>query len=157
MENLPGTEVPPRGASHAWLSVPLLETLCWLAEIGHASAVRSILEYPLKHCPTILMLGIVQVKVGLAYFLVFSVHFRRGHLAFTNNAYLQTTWNLIQHEILASLFPVYLGVVNSGAIFHQLWILNSEMVIRGLLEVHSKDPSSVAKILDIFQEMQVVL
>ena len=68
---------------------------------------------------------------------------------------LQTTWNLIQHEILASLFPVYLGVLNSGAIFHQLWILNSEMVIRCLLEVHSKDPTSVAKILDICQEMQV--
>ena len=67
MENLPGTEVLPRGASHAWLSVPLLETLCWLAEIGHASAIRSILEYPLKHCPNILLLGIIQVKVSVAY------------------------------------------------------------------------------------------
>ena len=156
MENLPGTEVLPRGANHAWLSVPLLETLCWLAEIGHASAIRSILEYPLKHCPNILLLGIIQVKVSVAYAWFLLQHLKNPLLLLTLPV-LQTTWNLIQHEILSSLFPVYLGVLNSGAMFRQLWLLNSEMVTRGLLEVHSKDSTSVAKILDICQEMQVGL
>lgn len=131
LESLFGTEMLPTSSTNqAWLSIPLLEVLCQLAEMGHVGAVRSMLEHPLKHCPEILLLGVIQVK---------------------------TTWNLIQHEILASLFSMYLGGgLNSGTIFHQLWRLNSAMVIRGFLEVHSKDPTSILKILDVCQELQVL-
>eukprot|EP00250_Pteridium_aquilinum_P021342 c25093_g1_i1 orf=270-7661(-) len=130
LESFLGNEILPSSTNQAWLSIPLLKVLCQLAEMGHAGAVRSMLEHPMKHCPDILLLGVVQVK---------------------------TTWNLIQYEILASLFPMYLGAgVSSNAIFRQLWRLNSVMVIRGFLEVHSKDPTSIPRILDVCQELQLL-
>ena len=52
-------------ANHAWLCLDLLDVLCQLAETGHASSVRSILEYPLKHCPELLLLGIFNINVLL--------------------------------------------------------------------------------------------
>ncbi|KAL7604392.1 hypothetical protein Lser_V15G14751 [Lactuca serriola] len=44
-------------ANHAWLCLDLLEVLCQLAERGLAKSVRLLLEYPLKHCPEVLLYG----------------------------------------------------------------------------------------------------
>lgn len=52
-------------ANHAWLCLDLLDVLCLLAERGHALAVRSMLEYPLKHCPEVLLLGMAHINVPL--------------------------------------------------------------------------------------------
>ncbi|KAI5070413.1 hypothetical protein GOP47_0014756 [Adiantum capillus-veneris] len=130
LENVLGSEILSSGTHQAWLSIPLLGVLCQLAEMGHAGAVRSMLELPMKHCPDILLVGVIQIK---------------------------TTWNLIQLEVLASLFPAYLGSgLKSITLFRQLWRLNSVMVIRGFLEVHSKDPTSIPRILDVCQELQLL-
>lgn len=51
--------------NHAWLCLDLLDVLCQLAEKGHASFVQSILDYPLKHCPEVLLLGIAHVNVQI--------------------------------------------------------------------------------------------
>jgi CCR4-NOT transcription complex subunit 1 len=56
-------------ANHAWLCIDLLDVLCQLAEKGHASVVWSILDYPLKHCPEILLLGIAHVNVQIYRFV----------------------------------------------------------------------------------------
>lgn len=53
----------PGHANHAWLCLDLVEVLCQLAERGHAGSVRSMLEYPLKHCPDILLLGMASINV----------------------------------------------------------------------------------------------
>jgi CCR4-NOT transcription complex subunit 1 len=37
--------------------------LCQLAELGYAKPVRSMLEYPLSHCPEVLLLGVSHIKV----------------------------------------------------------------------------------------------
>ncbi|MCO5612109.1 hypothetical protein L7F22_066371 [Adiantum nelumboides] len=130
LENLLGNEILSSSTYQAWWSIPLLGVLCQLAEMGHAGTVRSMLELPMKHCPDILLVGVIQIK---------------------------TTWSLIQLEVLASLFPVYLGPgLNSTTLFRQLWRLNSVMVIRGFLEVHSKDPTSIPRILDVCQELQLL-
>lgn len=50
---------------YVWLSLDLLEVLCQLAERGHANAVRSILEYPLKQYPEVLLLGMAHIKVQI--------------------------------------------------------------------------------------------
>lgn len=56
-----------RLGNHAWLSLELLEVLCLLAEKGHAGSVRSMLNYPIKHCPDILLLGMSQINVHFSY------------------------------------------------------------------------------------------
>lgn len=50
-------------ANHAWLCLDLLSVLCQLAERGHGSSVQSMLEYPLKHYPEILLLGLAHINV----------------------------------------------------------------------------------------------
>lgn len=52
-------------ANHAWLCLDLLDILCQLAERGHASTVRSMLEFPLQHCPEVLLLGMAHINVPL--------------------------------------------------------------------------------------------
>lgn len=56
-------------ANHAWLCLDLLDVLCKIAEKGHASIVRSILDYPLKHCPEVLLLGMAHINVQFHIFI----------------------------------------------------------------------------------------
>lgn len=65
-------------ANHAWMCLDLLDVLCQLAERGHGSFVLSMLEYPLKHCPEVLLLGMAHINVCLSYFIcvvVFKIFF----------------------------------------------------------------------------------
>lgn len=57
--------------NHAWLCLDLLDVLCQLAERGHSSSVRTMIEYPLEHCPEILLLGVSHVNVYLLFFCEF--------------------------------------------------------------------------------------
>lgn len=57
----------PGHANHAWLCLDLVEVLCQLAERGHAGSVRPMLEYPLKHCPEVLLLGMASINVLLSH------------------------------------------------------------------------------------------
>ncbi|KAL0397728.1 UNVERIFIED_CONTAM: CCR4-NOT transcription complex subunit [Sesamum calycinum] len=49
--------------NYAWSCRDLLEVLCQISERGHASAVRSLLEYPLTRCPEVLLLGMAHVNI----------------------------------------------------------------------------------------------
>lgn len=55
-------------ANQAWLCLDLLDILCQLAERGHACTVRSMLQYPLQHCPEILLIGMAYINVLHLYF-----------------------------------------------------------------------------------------
>lgn len=60
------------GPNRAWSCHDLLVVLCQLSEMGHASFVRSVLEFPLNHFPEVLLLGMAHVNVGdIRYNLVF--------------------------------------------------------------------------------------
>ncbi|RVW13643.1 CCR4-NOT transcription complex subunit 1 [Vitis vinifera] len=97
---LHGQELPHGQANQAWLSLDLLDVLCQLAERGHAGSVRLMLEFPLKHCPEILLLGIAQIN---------------------------TAYNLIQREVSSTVFPMIIGnVMGSGVILH-LWHSNPKL------------------------------
>ncbi|KAH0855728.1 hypothetical protein HID58_083989 [Brassica napus] len=51
-------------SNHAWRSLDLLDVLCQLAESGHAVSVRSLLQYPLAHCPRTLLLGMAHIELN---------------------------------------------------------------------------------------------
>ncbi|XP_057455962.1 uncharacterized protein LOC130747140 isoform X2 [Lotus japonicus] len=116
-------------ANHAWLCLDLLDVLCQLAEKGHASIVRSILDYPLKHCPDVLLLGM---------------------------AHINTTYNLFQREVSLAVFPMIVNsAVGSGMILH-LWHVNPNLVLRGLMDSQNSDVDSITKIVDICQELKIL-
>ncbi|GAU24430.1 hypothetical protein TSUD_391390 [Trifolium subterraneum] len=116
-------------ANHAWLCIDLLDVLCQLAEKGHASVVWSILDYPLKHCPEILLLGIAHVN---------------------------TTYNLFQREVSLIVFPMIVkSDVGSGMILH-LWHINPNLVLRGFMDSQNHDVDSIMRIVDICQELKIL-
>lgn len=45
-------------------SLNLSETLLRLAEAGHYDTVKSLFNFPLKHCPDVLLLALLQINVG---------------------------------------------------------------------------------------------
>jgi len=53
--------------NQAWSCLDLLDVLSQLAERGHASSVRLILEHPLSQCPDILLVGIAQINVSFLF------------------------------------------------------------------------------------------
>ncbi|KAG0608479.1 hypothetical protein M758_8G108900 [Ceratodon purpureus] len=120
---------PAASPNHAWLSLDLLEVLCDLAELGYLSSVRSLLEVPLQHCPELLIFGLAQIK---------------------------TDWNVIQAEMLPLLLPAYLASNATSSVVQELWLLNADLVMRTMVEMHAADPSTISRILDVCHELKVL-
>ncbi|KAG6747935.1 hypothetical protein POTOM_047826 [Populus tomentosa] len=116
-------------ANHAWLCLDLLDVLCQLAETGHASSVRSILEYPLKHCPELLLLGMFNIN---------------------------TAYSLLQYEVSFRVFPLILKSPACGGMMLYLWHLNPNLVLRGFVEAGNVESNIMTKILDVCQELKIL-
>ncbi|XP_022770231.1 CCR4-NOT transcription complex subunit 1-like isoform X3 [Durio zibethinus] len=115
--------------NHAWLCLDLLDVLCQLAERGRTSFVRSMLEYPLKHCPEVLLLGMAHVN---------------------------TVYNLLQHDVTSTVFPMIIKNAMGAGMILQLWHVNTSLVLRGFVEVHNTEPDSMIRILEICQELKIL-
>ncbi|KAJ4827650.1 hypothetical protein Tsubulata_008272 [Turnera subulata] len=116
-------------ANHAWLCLDLLDVLCHLAERGHASSVRLMLEYPLQNCPDILLLGMSHVN---------------------------TAYNLMQYEVSFHVFPMIIKSATGTGMVLYLWHVNPNLVVRGFVDALNMEPNSMAKILDICQELKIL-
>ncbi|XP_008796100.2 CCR4-NOT transcription complex subunit 1-like isoform X2 [Phoenix dactylifera] len=115
--------------NRAWLCLDLLEVLCQLAERGHVSSVRLMLEQPLAQCPEFLLVGV-------------------GHV--------NTAYNLLQYEVSSTVLPVILKDSTKNGIIHHLWCVNPNLVLRGFVDAHT-DPSNLLRILDICLELKILL
>ncbi|GAB4861940.1 hypothetical protein Ancab_037195 [Ancistrocladus abbreviatus] len=124
-----GLKMQLANSNHAWLCLDLLNVLCQLAERGHAAVVRSMLEYPLKHCPEVLLLGMAQIN---------------------------TAYNLLQYEVSSSVFPKVIGDSTRIKVILYLWNVNPPLVLRGFADVLNTDQDSVPRILDICQEIKIL-
>ncbi|KAK9292656.1 hypothetical protein L1049_020633 [Liquidambar formosana] len=116
-------------ANHAWLSLDVLEVLCQLAERGHVGSVRQMLEFPLKHCPEILLFGIAQIN---------------------------TAYNLLQCEVSSTVFPMIVGNTMGIDMILHLWRSNPKLVLRGLVDLIKTDQGNIVRILDICQELKIL-
>ncbi|KAM7476295.1 hypothetical protein LguiB_023538 [Lonicera macranthoides] len=116
-------------ANHAWLCLDLLEVLCQLAERGHATVVRSMLEYPLKHCPEVLILGIAQI----------------------NSAY-----NLLQYEVSYVVLPMVFKSAAANSIALHLWNVNPSILMRGFVDALTVDQDHITRVFDLCQELKIL-
>ncbi|KAA8539793.1 hypothetical protein F0562_026485 [Nyssa sinensis] len=128
-EALHDHEVPHGQGNHAWFSLDLLELLCQLAERGHAGSVRQILEFPLKYCPEVLLLGIAQIN---------------------------TAYNLLQCEVSSTVFPMITGNATRSGMILQLWHSNPKLVLRGFIDMIKTDEGNMVTILDTCQELKIL-
>ncbi|KAK8565927.1 hypothetical protein V6N12_059472 [Hibiscus sabdariffa] len=124
-----GNKLPLGNENHAWLCLDLLDVLCELAERGHISFVRSMLDYPLKHCPEVLLLGMAHVN---------------------------TTYNLLQHDVTSTVFPMMIKNSLGAGMILQLWNVNANLVLQGFVEVHNNEPDSMVRILEVCQESKIL-
>lgn len=129
IDGLHGDKLQLGHTNQAWMCLDLLDILCELAERGHARSVQSILDFPLKNWPELLLLG----------------------MAHTNTAY-----NLLQYEVSFSVFPLMLRNPLGSDLIFQLWHLNPNMVLRGFVDAQNSDPDSMIRIVDICQELKIL-
>ncbi|KAI3741197.1 hypothetical protein L1987_58865 [Smallanthus sonchifolius] len=115
--------------NHAWLCLDLLEVLCQLAEKGLAKSVRSLLEYPLKHCPELLLYGMAHVN---------------------------TSYNLLQHEVSLAVVPVILKDPSMGGVLLHLWHVNPPFLLRALSDALHVDSENITRVLDLCQELKII-
>ncbi|XP_026438629.1 CCR4-NOT transcription complex subunit 1-like [Papaver somniferum] len=124
-----GHKLATGNANQAWICLDLLDVLCQLSETGHAGSIRLMLDYPLKHCPEVLLLGLSQ----------------------TNTAY-----NLLQHEVLSAVFPMVVRNLSRAGVILHLWNINPNVVLRGLLDVQNFDSEGMIKTFDMCQELKIL-
>ncbi|CAN1849445.1 CCR4-NOT transcription complex subunit 1 [Linum perenne] len=129
MDAVNGHKLQAGCANHAWLCIDLVDVLCQLAERGHANYVRAMLDYPLKHCPEILLLGMSHVT---------------------------TAYNLLQYEVLFKVFPVLMKSSSGADMIMYLWHINPDLVVRGFVDVQNIDPDIMTKIVDLCQELKIL-
>lgn len=130
LEGLHAGKSPSGTPNMCWMCLDLYTTLAKLTEAGHSAAVRSILESPLKACPEILLLGAASVKSG---------------------------WGVLQTELVDALVGTYVAPhPNSIVVLQRLWPLNGECVLRAMAALHAKDPATVARSLDVCQELKIL-
>ncbi|XP_077245049.1 uncharacterized protein LOC143885003 isoform X2 [Tasmannia lanceolata] len=129
VDALHGDKLPRGNANQAWLCLDLLEVLCQLAERGHASSVRKMLEFPLKHCPDVLLVGM---------------------------AHINTAFNLLQYEVSSTVFPMIIGNATRRGIIHFLWHVSPSLVLRGFIAIHNTNPNIFSRIFDICRELKIL-
>ncbi|KAF5204452.1 Ccr4-not transcription complex subunit [Thalictrum thalictroides] len=115
--------------NQAWLCLDLLDVLCHLAERGHAGSVRSMLKYPLEHCPDVLLLGM---------------------------SHINTAFNLLRYEVTSTVLPVIVGNGSKSGLILHLWHANCSLVLRGFLDLHSNNPENLNKILSSCLELKIL-
>uniref|UniRef100_A0A5F9DS52 CCR4-NOT transcription complex subunit 1 n=1 Tax=Oryctolagus cuniculus TaxID=9986 RepID=A0A5F9DS52_RABIT len=78
-----------------WKSLDLIESLLRLAEVGQYEQVKQLFSFPIKHCPDMLVLALLQIN---------------------------TSWHTLRHELISTLMPIFLGNhPNSAIILHYAW------------------------------------
>lgn len=114
--------------NQAWYCLDLLEVLCRLADAGHIVSVRLMIEDPLGHCPELLLLGLGHVK---------------------------TEHNLLQKEVLSSVFSTVLKDTAKSNVVKYLWRVNPCLTLGGFVEAHS-DRKCLLRIADLCQQLQIL-
>ncbi|KAG0490342.1 hypothetical protein HPP92_007205 [Vanilla planifolia] len=117
-----------KDGNQAWSCLDLLEVLCELAERGHGSSVRKLLEQPISQCPEVLLAAI---------------------------SHINTTYNFLQSEVFSVLFPSILRDPMKTGLVHYIWRTNPHLVLRRFLDVY-KDMNCLFRILDICQELKIL-
>eukprot|EP01117_Protostelium_nocturnum_P004885 TRINITY_DN1770_c0_g1_i1.p1 TRINITY_DN1770_c0_g1~~TRINITY_DN1770_c0_g1_i1.p1 ORF type:complete len:1948 (-),score=339.96 TRINITY_DN1770_c0_g1_i1:159-6002(-) len=118
--------------NQAWTSLSLIETLLRLSVTENYSVIRSLFNYPIKHCPEILIMGIAQSKVP---------------------------WNNLANELTLLLLPsMLISNQHSNLIIRNLWANNVSQLFHGMVELYNKDQGNLPRILEIAsQDLPAIL
>ncbi|KAG8437274.1 hypothetical protein GDO86_008106 [Hymenochirus boettgeri] len=123
-----------------WKSLDLIESLLRLAEVGQYEQVKQLFAYPIKHCPDMLVLALLQIN---------------------------TSWHTLRHELISTLMPIFLGNhPNSAIILHYAWHGQGQspsirqLIMHAMAEWYMRgeqyDQARLSRILDVAQDLKAL-
>ncbi|XP_063970716.1 CCR4-NOT transcription complex subunit 1-like isoform X2 [Lytechinus pictus] len=122
-----------------WKSLELVEVLLKLSETGKYEQVKNLFSFPIKHCPDMLLLALLQV---------------------------QPTMTPLRLELIAVLMPIFLGNhPNSGIVLHYAWHGQGQSPTIRQIVMHSmadwymrgdSDQTRLSRILDVAQDLKAL-
>ncbi|KAM9302308.1 CCR4-NOT transcription complex subunit 1 [Gastrophryne carolinensis] len=123
-----------------WKSLDLIESLLRLAEVGQYEQVKQLFNYPIKHCPDMLVLALLQIN---------------------------TSWHTLRHELISTLMPIFLGNhPNSAIILHYAWHGQGQspsirqLIMHAMAEWYMRgeqyDQARLSRILDVAQDLKAL-
>ncbi|KAM4833918.1 CCR4-NOT transcription complex subunit 1 isoform 6-T7 [Thomomys bottae] len=123
-----------------WKSLDLIESLLRLAEVGQYEQVKQLFGFPIKHCPDMLVLALLQIN---------------------------TSWHTLRHELISTLMPIFLGNhPNSAIILHYAWHGQGQspsirqLIMHAMAEWYMRgeqyDQAKLSRILDVAQDLKAL-
>ncbi|XP_078524738.1 CCR4-NOT transcription complex subunit 1 isoform X6 [Lissotriton helveticus] len=123
-----------------WKSLDLIESLLRLAEVGQYEQVKQLFSFPIKHCPDMLVLALLQIN---------------------------TSWHTLRHELISNLMPIFLGNhPNSAIILHYAWHGQGQspsirqLIMHAMAEWYMRgeqyDQAKLSRILDVAQDLKAL-
>ncbi|XP_061534168.1 CCR4-NOT transcription complex subunit 1 isoform X5 [Phycodurus eques] len=121
-----------------WKSLDLVESLLRLSEVGQYEQVKQLFSFPIKHCPDMLVLALLQIS---------------------------TSWHTLRHELISTLMPTFLGNhPNSAIILHYAWHGQGQspsirqLIMHSMAEWYMRgeqyDQAKLSRILDVAQDLK---
>uniref|UniRef100_A0A8B9JAI4 CCR4-NOT transcription complex subunit 1 n=1 Tax=Astyanax mexicanus TaxID=7994 RepID=A0A8B9JAI4_ASTMX len=121
-----------------WSSLDLVESLLRLSEVGQYEQVKQLFSFPIKHCPDMLVLALLQIS---------------------------TSWHTLRHELISTLMPIFLGNhPNSAIILHYAWHGQGQspsirqLIMHSMAEWYMRgeqyDQAKLSRILDVAQDLK---
>ncbi|XP_043935455.1 CCR4-NOT transcription complex subunit 1 [Protopterus annectens] len=123
-----------------WKSLDLIESLLRLAEVGQYDNVKQLFNFPIKHCPDMLVLALLQIN---------------------------TSWHTLRQELISTLMPIFLGNhPNSAIILHYAWHGQGQspsirqLIMHAMAEWYMRgeqyDQAKLSRILDVAQDLKAL-
>ncbi|KAH6563032.1 hypothetical protein BASA62_008802 [Batrachochytrium salamandrivorans] len=125
-----GRSILTAASTSPWNSLDLIQCLMELYHTPNTEDAKVLIEIGIQKSPDLMILGFSQ---------------------------LSTTWNSIVKEYGPGLAMIFLtGHPHAPYVLPHVWQLAPALFVSGLVLMHSKDPSSISRILDIAQEMKAL-
>uniref|UniRef100_H2YFJ5 CCR4-NOT transcription complex subunit 1 n=1 Tax=Ciona savignyi TaxID=51511 RepID=H2YFJ5_CIOSA len=121
-----------------WKSLDLVECLLSLSEYGHYEDVKTLFQNPIKLCPDLLTLSILQSG---------------------------NSWGPLRRDLLLNMVPVFLGShPNSAMVLNFVWSAQSSMAKQILMHSMAEwymrneqfDQQKLSRILDVAQDLKAL-
>uniref|UniRef100_A0A3Q1AGF5 CCR4-NOT transcription complex subunit 1 n=1 Tax=Amphiprion ocellaris TaxID=80972 RepID=A0A3Q1AGF5_AMPOC len=121
-----------------WKPCRCLDSLLRLSEVGQYEQVKQLFSFPIKHCPDMLVLALLQIS---------------------------TSWHTLRHELISTLMPIFLGNhPNSAIILHYAWHGQGQspsirqLIMHSMAEWYMRgeqyDQAKLSRILDVAQDLK---
>lgn len=125
----------PEGAGGAWGSIDLADGLCRLAETGHYSSVRQLLEAPLKDCPDVLLLAVAAARASEP----------------------PPLWGHLERQLLASLTGTHLAASSprgSGTVVLQrLLAVHPSALVQAMMDWAGAAPGRMGRVAEVCHDL----